>query len=122
MRAVKSKNTKIELFLRSKLYKEGLRYRKNNKDLFGKPDISNKKRKIVIFIDSCFWHGCRKHCRMPKSNIEYWTNKIARNIKRDKEVNKHYKKLNWTIMRIWEHELGDLDKIITQISRFIILK
>ncbi|OGI25396.1 MAG: hypothetical protein A2287_09455 [Candidatus Melainabacteria bacterium RIFOXYA12_FULL_32_12] len=67
MRAVKSKHTRLEDIVVNELHKRGLRFRRNVKDLKGKPDIAIKKYKIVIFIDSCFWHGCKKHCRMPKS-------------------------------------------------------
>jgi len=92
MRAVKSKDSKIEIAVRKRLFALGYRYRKNDKKLLGVPDVSMKKRQTVIFIDSCFWHGCKLHCRMPNSNKKYWVNKIERNIKRDSEVNKHYRK------------------------------
>lgn len=105
MSKVKSKNSKIEIEFRKKLWQAGFRYRKNSAKYFGKPDMVLKKYKTVIFIDSCFWHGCRKHFRMPSSNKKYWKEKIERNIKRDKEVNKYYKKLSWKIFRIWEHEI-----------------
>src|SRR6266536_5380705 len=105
MRRVKSKETRLENKLRSQLWKLGVHYRKNNQYLFGKPDISIKSKKVVIFIDSCFWHGCAYHLRMPKSNIEYWSNKIERNRSRDALVNKHYQSKNWNIIRIWEHDL-----------------
>jgi len=59
----------------------------------------------VIFIDSCFWHGCKKHCRMPSSKVEYWNKKIEGNKVRDKNVNRHYKKIGWKVIRIWEHDL-----------------
>ncbi|MBT2574907.1 very short patch repair endonuclease [Bacillus sp. ISL-51] len=106
MRAVKSKNTKIEQRVCKEIWKKGIRFRKNVKDLKGKPDISIKKYKIVIFIDSCFWHGCSLHGRTPKSNVDFWANKINKNIKRDAEVNEYYNKIGWNIYRIWEHELN----------------
>ena len=71
MKAVKSQDSKIEKEIRKRLFGLGYRYRKNDKGLYGKPDISMKGRKVVIFIDSCFWHGCKKHCRMPNSNKQY---------------------------------------------------
>ena len=75
---------------------------------------------IVIFIDSCFWHNCPIHGNMPKSNIEYWENKLSRNKIRDKEVNDYYKKENWHILRIWEHEIRENpDLIIQNIIRVI---
>ncbi|RZV39172.1 MAG: hypothetical protein EVJ48_05430 [Candidatus Acidulodesulfobacterium acidiphilum] len=62
-----------------------------------------KKYKTVIFVDSCFWHGCETHLRMPKTRIEYWVAKIERNKARDVEVNEYYKKIGWKLFRIWEH-------------------
>jgi len=105
MQAVKSKDSKIEVAFRKVLWNEGFRYSKNSSKYFGKPDIVLKKHKTVIFIDSCFWHGCEKHCRLPKTNKKYWVNKIDRNQKRDKEVNKYYKKIGWKKIRVWEHEI-----------------
>ena len=105
MSRVKSKDSKIEVNFRKALWKAGYRYRKNVKNYFGKPDIVLKKYRTVIFLDSCFWHGCKKHCRLPATNKKYWITKIERNKKRDKEVNKYYKKIGWEIIRIWEHKL-----------------
>ena len=83
----------------------GFRYRKNSTKYFGKPDIVLPKYKSVIFIDSCFWHGCKKHGSIPTTRKKFWTEKIEGNKTRDKEVNKHYKKQGWKIFRIWEHDL-----------------
>lgn len=116
MSAIRSKDTKIEVAFRRELWKEGYRYRKYPKNYFGKPDIVLKKYKTVIFIDSCFWHGCEQHCRMPLSSRDYWIKKIQRNKERDKEVNKYYKKISWKIIRIWEHEINeDLYKSVHKI-------
>ena len=105
MRRVKSNETSLEIKLRKRLWREGIRYRKNAASLFAKPDISNKSKRIVIFIDSCFWHGCGEHLRMPKSNIDYWTHKIEKNKKRDHIVNLFYREKGWKVLRIWEHQL-----------------
>ncbi len=107
MSKIKSKDTKIEIEFRKKLWRQGFRYRKNPKGYFGKPDLVLKKYKTVIFIDSCFWHGCKKHCRLPSTRKNYWLPKIERNKQRDKEVNRHYKKEGWKLIRIWEHNLKD---------------
>ncbi|MFA6533977.1 MAG: very short patch repair endonuclease [Patescibacteria group bacterium] len=105
MSHVKSKDSKIETLFRKELWKHGLRYRKNSGKYFGKPDIILLKYKTVIFIDSCFWHGCKKHCRIPAVRKNYWTKKITRNAARDKEVSKYYKKQGWKIFRFWEHKI-----------------
>lgn len=105
MSRIKSRDSKIETFFRKELWKRGLRYRKNSSKYFGKPDIVLPKYKIVIFIDSCFWHGCKKHCRIPSIRKEYWTEKILKNIARDKKVSRYYKNQDWKIFRIWEHKI-----------------
>jgi DNA mismatch endonuclease, patch repair protein len=120
MQAVRSKNTKLELAVTKELWKRGIRFRKNVSGLFGKPDIAIKKHKIVIFIDSCFWHGCELHCRLPKKNEEFWIKKIKRNKERDKEVTNYYIDNGWNILRIWEHELNEnFNEVINTIERFI---
>lgn len=92
MSRVKGKDSKIETLFRKELWKQNFRYRKNSSGYFGKPDLVLPKYKTVIFIDSCFWHGCKKHCRMPSSNVAYWIHKIERNKNRDKQVNNFYRK------------------------------
>jgi DNA mismatch endonuclease, patch repair protein len=118
MKAIKSQS-KLENKVSKKLWNMGFRFRKNT-NLFGKPDISIKKYKIVIFIDSCFWHCCPIHGNMPKSNEDYWQNKLDRNKKRDIEVNAYYQKNEWNIIRIWEHEFkDDFELAVSKIALFI---
>ena len=104
MRRIKSKDTTIEILLRKELWKRGLRYRKNVKDVYGKPDIVFKGKKLAVFADSEFWHGKQllEGKYIPKTNTEFWVNKITRTIERDKEVNKKLKSEGWTILRFWE--------------------
>ncbi|MFH1611907.1 MAG: very short patch repair endonuclease [bacterium] len=120
MSKIRSKDTKIEIKFRKALWKEGFRYRKNSGKYFGKPDLVFRKHKTVIFIDSCFWHGCKKHCRIPSSNNKYWIDKIERNKKRDKEVNRHYKKIDRKVIRVWEHEINNnIDNTIIKIINLL---
>ncbi|MBU1147956.1 MAG: very short patch repair endonuclease [Candidatus Omnitrophica bacterium] len=116
MSLIKSKDTKIERDFRKTLSKSGYRYRKNVKNYYGKPDIVLKRQKTVIFIDSCFWHGCAKHCRVPSSRKKYWVRKIESNKIRDRKVNSYYKKTDWRILRIWEHSLKNPEKIAKSIN------
>lgn len=119
MKAIRSQS-KLENRLTKELWRRGYRFRKNTKNLFGKPDISIRKYKIVIFIDSCFWHVCPIHSNKPKSNQEYWNKKLSRNQQRDIEVNNYYIEKGWHIKRIWEHEIKqDLNVVIDDISNFI---
>ncbi len=105
MSAIRSKDSKMELLLRKELSQRGHKFRKNVARLAGKPDIAFIKNRMAIFLDSCFWHGCRQHCRMPATNRKYWQEKIARNKRRDKQVNSIYKKMGWKTLRFWEHDL-----------------
>ena len=101
MQAVKATGSKIEIALTKMLFARGHRYRKNDKTVFGKPDLTFKKHKIAVFIDGEFWHGknweVRRHDH--KSNQDFWLPKIERNIKRDKEVNSELENQGWTILR-----------------------
>ena len=105
MSRVKRQDSEIEPLFRTVLWRAGFRYRKNSSKYFGKPDIVLPKYKAVIFVDSCFWHGCKKHCRLPVTKKKFWTEKINGNKRRDKKVSQFYKKMDWKIIRIWEHDL-----------------
>lgn len=119
MQAIKAKS-RLEDIVSKELWKRGMRFRKNVRGMIGTPDIAIKKYKIVIFIDSCFWHLCPIHGKIPKSNIEFWKKKLERNRERDKEVTEYYKKRDWNIMRIWEHEIKeDLDSVVDKIVDMI---
>lgn len=116
MQAIKSSNTSFEDRVHKELWRRGIRFRKNVRTLMGKPDIAIKKYKVAIFLDSCFWHGCPEHCRMPSSNTDYWRSKIQRNRARDKAVLEHYSQLGWNVLRVWEHEVKqDFDGTIARI-------
>ena len=105
MSKIRSKETKLETEFRKALWAMGYRYRKNALGWFGKPDLLLKKRKTVVFVDSCFWHGCEKHFKLPATKKTFWKTKIDRNRQRDREVTRHYKKEGWKIIRVWEHEI-----------------
>lgn len=107
MAAVKSTGTKAEVHLGKALWELGLRYRKNNKTVFGKPDFTFKKYKIAIFVDSEFFHGKDWDTKKrPATNAEFWLKKISRNIERDKEVNAYLNSNNWTVLRFWSKEVN----------------
>ena len=72
----------------------------------GKPDFVFPARRLAVFVDGCFWHGCPKHCRMPASNRKFWRDKITRNRQRDRKVNRLLRARNWRVLRIWEHALA----------------
>ena len=109
MSHVKGRDSKMEVSFRKELWKHGFRYRKNSTKYFGTPDIVLPKYKTTIFLDSCFWHGCKEHCRLPTTRAKFWKEKIERNKERDREVNKHYKRIGWRVIRLWEHDLKRKD-------------
>lgn len=121
MRAIKSTATKAELILAKSLWDLGYRYRKNNKTVFGKPDLTFKQLKIAIFVDSEFFHGKDWETRKkPGTNPEYWIKKIERNMQRDIEVNAYLKSQNWKILRFWSKEIQkNLDYCIMEIQNAI---
>ncbi|WP_092564180.1 very short patch repair endonuclease [Anaeromicropila populeti] len=124
MKNIKSKDTKIELVLRKKLWSKGYRYRKNYSKLPGKPDIALTKYKIAIFCDSEFFHGKdweSLKSRLEKSeNSSYWLKKILRNRERDDDINKILMFLGWTVIRFWGKDvLKNLDECMKVIEEEI---
>lgn len=109
MQHIKSRDTEIEELLRKALWKKGYRYRKNYKDLPGKPDIVLTKYKIAIFCDGEFFHGKDWEVLKPRlemsNNSEYWISKISRNREHDNEVNKKLWFLGWKVIRFWGNDI-----------------
>ncbi|MFY7936961.1 MAG: very short patch repair endonuclease [Flavobacterium sp.] len=120
MQQIKGTNTKPEILLRKLLFSKGFRYRINNKNLPGKPDIVLKKYKTVIFVNGCFWHG-HENCRyyvIPKTRTEFWTDKINGNKKRDKKNTELLIQMGWKVITVWECELKK-DKVDQTIEKLI---
>ena len=112
MAAINGKDTKPELIVRKYLFSKGLRYRLQVRSLPGSPDIVLPKYKTAIFVDGCFWHGhegCR-YFRLPKSNVEFWQEKITRNIERDRRIEVELIALGWRVIRVWECDIKTMDK------------
>lgn len=118
MSKIKSRGSKIETTVRKILRRNHIVYRSQYLALPGKPDFFLPNYKTVIFVDSCFWHGCRYHGTNPKSNKTFWKNKIDRNKSRDAEINRLYKKLNIKVLRIWEHQLKKINNDQILIRKF----
>src|SRR5438105_2780111 len=78
---------------------------RRHQSIFGKPDFVFRKRKLVIFVDGCFWHCCPQHSTKPKNNEEFWNKKLAQNRARDVAVTATLRREGWIVFRIWEHEL-----------------
>lgn len=122
MAAVKSKNTKPELAIRSALHRRGFRFRLHRKDLPGRPDLVFAGRRAVIFVHGCFWHGHDCHLfRWPKSREEFWRDKIGTNIARDKRQYWALTEASWRIGTVWECALKGktrlpFDSVVDQCS------
>lgn len=125
MAAIRSKDTKPEMLVRRYLHAAGFRYRLHDRKLPGTPDMVFPSLHTVIFIHGCFWHGHEncKYFRLPKSNEEFWRDKISRNIERDAEIHAELEKQNWNVIVIWECDLKNklqreetLKKIARQLS------
>ncbi len=121
MRAVPAKGSSAELKVRRLLTDMGLRYRLHRKDLPGSPDVVMAKRRLAIFVHGCFWHGhdCARGARVPKTNADYWTAKVARNRARDARVQAELGALGWRAEVIWECELKAPDRLETKLAAVV---
>jgi DNA mismatch endonuclease (patch repair protein) len=116
MQHIRSTGTTPEKLVMRELRKRKIYFAKHVKKITGKPDIVFRRKKIVVFIDSDFWHCHPERFTMPQTNVEYWEQKIARNKKRDLEVNTALKEQGWQVIRIWEYDIKhDLDSCMNLI-------
>ena len=107
MSRIRGKDTKPEEIVRKYLFSKGLRYRKNDKRYPGHPDIVLPKYKTVVFVHGCFWHmheGCR-YAKLPKTNTEFWKEKLSRNRERDKNEQRILREMGWKVLVVWECEI-----------------
>src|SRR5436309_8145539 len=122
MSAVKSTgNRSTEMVLRARLVRAAVRgWRLHARDVAGCPDFVFDERRVAVFVDGCFWHGCPRCHRPPSSNQEYWTRKVARNRGRDLTTSRRLRRDGWAVLRVWEHELKhDPAGVMKKITRLI---
>lgn len=108
MAAIKSRDTRPEIFLRKALHAMGFRYRLGGNDLPGRPDIVFPKRRTAIFVHGCFWH--RHECRYfkwPATNPQFWQDKLNSNVQRDSRIASELQSKGWTVLTVWECELKE---------------
>jgi DNA mismatch endonuclease, patch repair protein len=121
MSSVKQRHTKPEIAVRKLLHRLGYRFRLHSKKLPGTPDIVLPKYKAVIFVHGCFWHqheGCRKS-RRPTSNVEFWNEKLDKNIERDERKESELKNAGWKVLTVWDCEIKDENLLIEKIKKFL---
>ena len=123
MAQVKSKNTKPEMIVRRLIHSLGYRYRLHRKDLPGTPDLVFPSLKKVIFIHGCFWHQhrCKRGRRMPVTHHKYWSEKLTRNVDRDRKTHRSLRRKGWDILLIWECQIPskNLEKLTERITQFL---
>ncbi|MCB9440308.1 MAG: very short patch repair endonuclease [Mycolicibacterium sp.] len=121
MAAIRRRDTKPEVRLRSALHRLGYRFRKDYRIRVNgrlvRPDIAFTKRRVAIFVDGCFWHSCPEHGRQPGANGEYWSPKLAGNVRRDRDQTAALQSDGWCVLRFWEHE--DVDDVVAAIEQAI---
>jgi DNA mismatch endonuclease, patch repair protein len=115
MSRIKGKDTGLEVMVRSALHREGLRFRKHVKDLPGNPDIVFTKARVVVFVDGDFWHGYRFSSWEVRVS-DFWKIKISKNRERDAKNHRKLRKMGWTVIRLWQHEIKkDFENSIARI-------
>ncbi len=105
MRNIRSSGTTPERMVMRELRKRKIYFAKNVSNIIGKPDIVFRKKRVIVFIDSDFWHGHPERFIMPKTNTDYWQQKISRNKERDIQVTEELKSQGWNVIRLWEHDI-----------------
>jgi DNA mismatch endonuclease (patch repair protein) len=118
MQNIRSKNTIPELLVMNELKRRKIYFAKHVDKIFGKPDIVFRRKKIIVFIDSDFWHYNPQKFIMPATNVEYWEKKIQKNRERDKLVNETLRKEGWLVLRFWESDIKkDTNKVVDKIIK-----
>ena len=119
MSRIKGKDSRLELLVRSELHRRGLRFRKNVKELLGKPDVVFTAAKVAVFIDGDFWHGYRFPSWEHKLS-DFWKKKISKNRERDVKNQQMLRAMGWKVLRVWQHEIetdfgGSIDRIVSTV-------
>ena len=101
------RDTELEVALRRELHRVGLRYFVDKAPLPGmrrRADVVFPRRLVAVYVDGCFWHSCPQHATHPKNNAQWWADKLAANVARDRDTDRRLAEAGWTVVRIWEHE------------------
>jgi DNA mismatch endonuclease, patch repair protein len=114
------RNRSTEWRLRGSLVRAGIcGWQLNPADIAGKPDFAFREQRLLVFVDGCYWHGCPQCYRRPSSNRAYWDAKVARNRARDVKTSARLRREGWRIVRIWEHQLADVDAVLRKVKAIL---
>ena len=121
MQKQKRRDTSVELAIRRRLHARGLRYRVDYRaetSLRVRGDIVFTRRKVIVFVDGCFWHGCPQHATAPKTNAEWWRAKLDANVERDRKNTVALHTRGWCVVRVWEHDEAEaaVDEIVRALA------
>ena len=124
MRGNRKKDTRPEVLLRAAMHRAGLRYRTyvaiEGGGLRARADVVFPKRRLAVFVDGCFWHGCPEHATKPRANVDYWEAKLRGNADRDRRVDQALTASGWSVIRIWEHDVDrDLEACVERVAKAI---
>lgn len=108
-------NKETELALASLLRRNGLTGWRRHQAILGRPDFIFRKERLAVFVDGCFWHGCKLHANVPSNNRGFWVAKLSANKARDDFVSSQLRRTGWRVVRIWEHELRSPQKVIRRV-------
>lgn len=105
--AQRRRDTAPEMALRRELHRRGFRYFVDRAPLRGvrrRADLVFPRRRVAVYVDGCFWHSCPQHATRPKNNADWWADKLAGNVRRDRDTDERLAAAGWTVIRVWEHE------------------
>lgn len=120
MASIKGRNTLPEILVRKLIWAQGKRYRVHDRRVPGTPDISNRRCKVAVFIDGCFWHGCSTCYKEPTTNVPFWRNKLYANRQRRIKVRRQLRSNGWVVLEFWEHEiLSSPSTVARKIRRYL---
>lgn len=120
MASIRGKNTRPEVLVRKLIWAQGNRYRVHDRRVPGTPDISNKRYKVAVFIDGCFWHGCATCYKEPRTNVSFWRAKLRANRQRRIKIKRQLKSSGWNVLEFWEHQvLSNPSQVAKKVGRYL---
>lgn len=110
-------NAETEVHLARIFRRNGLTGWRRQVSMLGRPDFTFRGQRLAVFVDGCFWHGCTKHSRIPKSNRAYWKRKLSRNIMRDAVIVRALRQQGWGVVRLWKHDLKREEFVVSRVTK-----